>query len=97
MSLTAEPDAADPLCLVVECSWGVIAAFFGPWRRSPQLEWEVGTVLNSSRRGRKLRAKKGELTNSAGSWLVWGELWAREPAYSLVLGSSAIHTAAVTL
>lgn len=49
MSLTAEPDAADPLRLVVKCSWGVVADFFGPWRRCSNLKGEVGTVLNSSR------------------------------------------------
>lgn len=72
---------------------GLLLPFLDLGEGPPQPEWEVGTVLNSSRRGRKLRAKKGELTNSAGFWLMWGELWACEPVYS-VLGSSAVFTSA---
>lgn len=81
MSLTAEPDAADPLCLVVECSWGFCCLF---WTLEKVLQpiGEVGTVLNSSRRDRK--AKQGELTNSAGFWLMWGELWVCEPQFTPV-------------
>lgn len=42
MSLTAEPDAADPLCLLVKCSWGGVAAFFGPWTRCSNLKEGLG-------------------------------------------------------
>lgn len=54
MSLTAEPDAADPLCLVVECSWGVLLPFLDLGEGAPTYRggWDCSELKQKRQEGK---------------------------------------------